>query len=311
MRKRKIDEVDAASESNSDGEGAVPDNDNESYKRLNEAQRAAYLDEMVASTVAAMEKKSNKAAVTELAMLMSTDVEFQKTVAQYWNSKLTLSTDGTLQESLTIMNKELYAHPIQLEATTRGSVRTDATLYLFGIDRPFFSIPIDRMWCNPKIMAYVIRLILQGHQLPGAQMFTYMTCSNDNCENTFKRFQFNNTFSRDFSRGSFFVSQVACFASCSMLTAAHDKEYNYFLAMRALALSATSELLTFLVRREVQQARTWLSTREVDVVRRVRATCVDDALFSAYELMGVLAQNITSITRQRHELKTLNPATVK
>lgn len=264
-------------------------------ERLSGEECRLYKERLVQSTLSAIQEKPDTAAVEDFARLLSTDIEFQRSLAKHWTKKLVAKTGCTIEDVVTTALMELFAHDMRIEVVTRGSDPTNATLFLFGTDRPFYSIPLSLLRCNSKAMAYFLRVVFQGQTMPGSPMFLTTTCSGVSSEIVSKGFSYNATFGNTFSRAAVLLSMVACLSSSSACSSAYDKEYDYYRLMRTVLLSATGRLHTSLSDESFRSMRPWLNPREVFAVCQVFEHCQDDETFAAHSLLSIQAKNIDSM----------------
>lgn len=156
------------------------------------------------------------AVVELLASELSADPNSQTAIAAEFSTHNPSNIQGSHQDALVGVMISLLTEPINLEIVgiASGAEHFKFHIYLFGMDRPFFSFSLGCIATNPTLSACISKICASGYEEAGTKFFLDRSVPPDATRVEYKNFDFNALFDVHFLRTTLFLHYVQVFISC-------------------------------------------------------------------------------------------------
>jgi hypothetical protein len=241
---------------------------------------------------------------SNLAVLMSIDPQLLNSVATIYVQRLTKVANKTLEETLGEMFADLFKFPMHLEIRTEQitSGSFDGSVYLFGMDQPFYSIPMKLFRSSTSAFACLSRLTNEPGQMPEGCSFRKTMCEADNSEMRYSQFAYNATFNAIFSRFSLLVALCVSLSATSRVQEAKFVDNNDHSMMRVLVHGALMRLVENISRPEVRANKPHLTDALIVKIHQLIKMCSALETFHSLNLMQLSVENYRTVC-QTHSMR--------
>jgi len=234
-----------------------------------------------------------------LAVLMSIDPQLLNSVATNYVQRLTKVNGKTLEEQMAGVFVDLFKLPMRLEMRTEqisgGSL--DGAIYLFGMEYPYYSIPLRLFRASTSSFASLARLMNEPGQMPEGSSFGKTMCEADNSEIRYSNFLYNATFNAIFSRFSVLCALCVSLSATSSVQQAKFAGDNDHLMMRVLVHGALMRLVEHLSKPDVRKKRPHITDALIVNIHKLTELCSSVDTFRSLSLMALSAENYRTVCR--------------
>jgi hypothetical protein len=235
-----------------------------------------------------------------LAIHMSINFQLLNFVATNYVQRINRVVGKTLEEQMGGIFARLFDLPLRLEVRTEqvtagGALRGE--LYLFSMEQPFYSIPLQFFRCCMTSWACIIRLLHEPGQMPEGMSFTHPHYAVDNAEIRYSGFEYNATLNAIFSRFSLLCALCVSISATSSVLQAKFASDNDLLIMRVLVHGALCRLVEHVSHPDVRRNRAHINDMLVHRVHRLIALCSAVETFNSVSIMALAAENYRDVAR--------------
>ena len=259
-----------------------------------------YVEKLMKRALVIRSELSAHEVAKTLAIHMSLNFQLLNFVATNYVQRINRVVGKSLEEQLGGIFARLFDLPLRLEVrseqvSTGGAVRGE--LYLFGMEQPFYSVPLQFFRCCMTSWACLIRLLYEPGQQPEGMSFMHLHYAIDNAEIRYSGFEYNATMNAIFSRFSLLCALCVSISATSSVLQAKFASDNDLLVMRVLVHGALTRLVEHISAPEVRRNRVHLNDALVHRVHRLVALCAAVETFNSVSIMALAAENFRTVAR--------------